>query len=68
MATASAALAAPRVAHLTAVAAERVLGIDGRAPAMGGLHFPETLLEPAAAVARFAQFGVRIAHETGGVL
>jgi hypothetical protein len=60
------------LAHLTAlgvaVAAERVLGLDGRAPAMGGLHFPETLLEPAAAVARFAQFGVRIAHETGGVL
>jgi predicted dinucleotide-binding enzyme len=60
------------LAHLTAlgvvVAAECVLGLGGRAPASGGLHLPETLVEPAAAVARFEQFGVRITHETGGVL
>jgi hypothetical protein len=60
------------LAHLTAlgvlVAIERVLGLDSRAPAAGGLHLPETLVEPAAAVARFEQFGVRITDETGGVM
>ena len=58
-------LSDPRgLAHFTAlgvlVAAERVLGLDGRAPAAGGLHTPETLIEPDAAIARFEQFGVRI--------
>lgn len=60
------------LAHLTAlgvvVTAERVLGLDGGPPASGGLHLPETLVEPATAVTRFEQFGVRITHETGGVL
>lgn len=50
--------------HLTAlgvlVAAERVLGLDGRAPAAGGLHLPETLVDPEAPVTRFEQFGVRV--------
>jgi hypothetical protein len=52
------------LAHLTAlgvlVATERVLGLDGQAPAAGGLHLPETLISPDAAIARFEQFGVRI--------
>jgi hypothetical protein len=52
------------LAHLTAlgvlVATERVLGFDGQAPAAGGLHLPETLVSPDAAIARFEQFGVRI--------
>jgi hypothetical protein len=55
------------LAHLTAlgvlVAAERVLGLDGRPPAPGGLYLPETLVSPDAAVARFEQFGVRIEWE-----
>ena len=59
------------LAHLTAlgvlVATERVLGLDGQTPAAGGLHLPETLLQPEAAIARFAQFGVRIS-DTDGVL
>ena len=53
------------LAHLTGlgvlVATERVLGLDGQAPAAGGLHLPETLVSPDAAIARFEQFGVRIA-------
>jgi len=60
------------LAHLTAlsvaVAAERVLGLDGRAPAPGGLHLPETLLSPDAAIARFEQFGVRITSEEESAL
>lgn len=60
------------LAHLTAlgvlVATERVLGLDGQTPAAGGLHLPETLLQPEAAIARFAQFGVRITSDTDGVL
>lgn len=60
------------LAHLTAlgvlVATERVLGLDGQVPAAGGLHWPETLLQPEAAIARFEQFGVRITTETGDVL
>lgn len=60
------------LAHLTAlgvlVATERVLGVNGQAPAAGGLYLPETLVQPDAAIARFRQFGVRITCETGGVL
>jgi hypothetical protein len=55
------------LAHLTAAgvaaAVERVLGLDGRAPAPGGLYLPETLMSPDAAIARYAEFGVRIAME-----
>jgi hypothetical protein len=55
------------LAHLTAlgvlVATERVLGLDGQAPAAGGLYLPETLVLPDVAIARFEQFGVRIATE-----
>jgi hypothetical protein len=42
---------------------ERVLGLDGQAPAAGGLYLPETLVQPGAAIARFKQFGVRITTE-----
>jgi saccharopine dehydrogenase-like protein len=52
------------LAHLTAlgvlVAAERVLGLDGKAPAAGGLYLPETLVSADAAIARFEQFGASI--------
>ena len=55
--------------HLTAlgvlIAAERVLGLDGEAPAAGGLYLPETLLSPEAAIARFQQFGLQIRSEQG---
>jgi hypothetical protein len=51
-------------AHLTAlgvlILAERVLGLDGAAPAPGGLHLPETLMAPHQAMARLAAFGVQI--------
>jgi hypothetical protein len=56
------------LAHLTAlgvlVATERVLGLDGRTAASGGLYLPETLVSPQAAIARFEAFGVRIITET----
>ncbi|WNG18355.1 hypothetical protein [Cystobacter fuscus] len=51
-------------AHLTAlgvlVAIERVLGLDGRPAADGGLYLPETLVAPDEALARFKQFGVQV--------
>lgn len=51
-------------AHLTAlgvlICAERVLGLDGAPSPPGGLAFPETLIDPAAALARLASFGVRL--------
>jgi hypothetical protein len=55
--------------HLTAlgvlVAIERVLGLDGRPAAPGDLYLPGTLVLPDAAIARFEQFGVRLAWEGG---
>lgn len=49
-------------AHLTALGvsliAERVLGLDGVPPPAGGLHLPETLLDPAAVMRRLETFGV----------
>lgn len=57
-------------AHLTAlgvlVAIERVLGLDGRPPAEGGVHLPETLLVVEAAIACFEQFGVQISRVNEG--
>lgn len=54
-------------AQLTAlgvlVIAERVLGLDGRARAEGGLCGPETLVSADQAIARFQAFGVRIDHQ-----
>lgn len=51
-------------AHLTAlgvlICAERVLGLDAAPPPRGGLAFPETLLDPTAAMARLAAFGVQV--------
>lgn len=56
------------VGHMTAlgavVVAERVLGLDGLPRPAGGLYLPETLVSPAAALARFEQFGLRITTET----
>lgn len=56
------------VDHMTAlgalVVAERVLGLDGLPLPAGGLHLPETLVAPEAAIARFEQLGVRITTET----
>ena len=54
--------------HLTALgvlmAIERVLGLDGRPPAPGGLYVPETLLSADQAVARLEQFGVQLAWDS----
>ena len=53
-------------AHLTALgvllAAERVLGLDGKPRPSSGLHMPETLLEPHAAIARLGALGVDISR------
>jgi hypothetical protein len=40
------------------VAIERVLGLDGAAPVVAGLHSPETLAEPNAALARLKELGI----------
>lgn len=54
-------------AHLTAlgvlVAIERILGLDGKPTASGGVYVPEKLVSIDAAIARFEQFGVRISSE-----
>lgn len=42
-----------------AMLAERALGLDGRPRPAGGLHFPETLIEPTAALRRLRQAGVQ---------
>lgn len=51
-------------AHLTAlgvlVSIERILGLDGKPAAAGGVYLPETLVSADEAVARFEGFGVRI--------
>jgi hypothetical protein len=53
-------------AHLTSlgvlVCVERVLGLDGKPLPSGGLHMPETLLDPHAALARLAELGVDISR------
>ncbi|WP_340644807.1 hypothetical protein [Phenylobacterium sp.] len=53
-------------AQLTAVGvlviAERVLGLDGRPRAEGGLCGPEALVSADQAISRFQAFGVRIEH------
>lgn len=51
-------------AHLTAlgvlIGAERVLGLDGKAPLPAGLHFPERVIDPGRALTRLREFGVRV--------
>lgn len=51
-------------AHLTAlgvlIGAERLLGLDGKPPAEGGLLFPESAIDPDRALARYRAFGVHI--------
>lgn len=53
-------------AHLTAlgvlVAIENILGWNGRPPAEGGIHLPETLVPVDAAIARIQDFGVTISE------
>lgn len=45
-----------------ALAVERLLGLDGGAPAPAGLYLPEVLLEPEAMVAQLRAFGVSISE------
>jgi hypothetical protein len=51
-------------AHLTAlgvlVSIERILGLDCKPAAAGGVYLPETLVSVDEAIERFEQFGVRI--------
>lgn len=53
-------------AHMTGLGVlattERVLGLDGQSPTDGGIHFPETLIQPDDAIDRFEEFGVNISH------
>jgi TrkA-N domain len=42
------------------VAIERIFGLDGQEPTAGGLHLPETLVNPDTAISRLEQFGVKI--------
>jgi hypothetical protein len=53
-------------AHMTGLgvlaATERVLGLDGQSPADGGIHLPETLIQPDDAINHFKEFGVNITH------
>lgn len=57
-------------AHCTALGAlvstERILGLDGKPPAKGGLYLPETLVQADAAIERFKQFGVSIQTSVQG--
>lgn len=39
---------------------ESILGLNNQPPAQGGLHLPETLVSPDAAISRLEQFGVQI--------
>lgn len=43
-----------------ALGTERLLGLAGGKPVAPGLHFPETLIDPAYAIARLEQFGGRL--------
>lgn len=45
-----------------ALAVERLLGLDGAAPAAPGLYFAERLIDADHAVERFKAFGARIAQ------
>lgn len=53
---------APVTALSVALAVERLLGLDGAAPAAPGLYFAERLIDADHAVARFKAFGARIAQ------
>ncbi|MFS0916484.1 hypothetical protein [Brevibacillus sp. 179-C 1.1 NHS] len=57
-------------AHMTALgvllAIERILGWDGKPPAVGGVYLPDTLLPIDAAIARIKDFGIQIKTEIEG--
>jgi hypothetical protein len=46
------------------VATERIFGLDGQQPAVGGLHLPETLVKPEALLFRLEQFEVIVSTQT----
>jgi hypothetical protein len=50
-------------AYCTAMLAARALGLDGQPTPPAGLHFPETLIDAAEAVARLRKAGVEVAIE-----
>jgi hypothetical protein len=51
---------APVTALVVALSIERLLGLEGGAPAAPGLCFPESLIDVDYAVNRFQEFGMRI--------
>jgi hypothetical protein len=51
-----------------ALAVERLLGLDGRAPVPPGLYFPESILDPAYVVERMEEFGARVRRAEPAVL
>lgn len=53
---------APVTALSVALAVERLIGLDGKAPAAPGLYFAEMLIDADYAVERFKAFGARIAQ------
>jgi hypothetical protein len=52
-------------AHGLAISVERLLGLAGGPPVPPGLYNPETIVDPAVAVEKLAQFGSRIARDVG---
>lgn len=53
---------APVTALGVALGIERLIGLDGKAPAAPGLYFPEVLIDPEYALRRYKEFGMRIAQ------
>ncbi len=51
---------APLTALTVALLVERLLGLAGGDPAAPGLYFPETLIDPAYAVRRFEEYGLKL--------
>lgn len=54
---------APVTAVGVALGVERLLGLDGKAPAAPGLYLPEVLIDPDHAVRRFQEFGLQIVEK-----
>ncbi|BCH31534.1 hypothetical protein MesoLjLc_34640 [Mesorhizobium sp. L-8-10] len=54
---------APVTAVGVTLGIERLLGLDGKAPAAPGLYLPEVLIDPDHAVRRFQEFGLLIAEK-----
>jgi saccharopine dehydrogenase-like NADP-dependent oxidoreductase len=55
---------APVTALAVTLAVERLIGLDGRAPAAPGVYFPEMLVDPDHAIDRLKEFGARISQTT----